>query len=90
MNNTNTIEITDIKEKQVLLIEIMSQVHSICEKYGLIYNLFGGTMLGAVRHKGIIPWDDDIDITMPREDYKKFLDILNITIFPKTSQSLQH
>lgn len=55
--------------------EIMQQIDAICRRHNLTYFAIGGTALGAVRHGGFIPWDDDIDIGMPRKDYEEFLRI---------------
>lgn len=60
-------------------LEILDVIHSICIKNGLKYSLAFGSMIGAIRHKGFIPWDDDMDIFMPREDYEKFISIWNET-----------
>jgi len=56
-------------------IKLLDALRVICDKHGLIYWIDFGTLLGATRHKGFIPWDDDIDVSMPMEDYKKFLEI---------------
>lgn len=53
--------------------EILDVIHQVCTEHGLRYSLAYGTLIGAVRHKGFIPWDDDIDIMMPREDYEKLI-----------------
>ena len=60
------------KLKQIQL-DMLKDIHTFCVEHEIRYSLAFGTLLGAVRHKGYIPWDDDIDIMMPREDYNRFI-----------------
>ena len=66
------------KENKKLLLDMMQYVHEFCEEKGIQYFLYFGSLLGAVRHKGFIPWDDDMDICMTRKEYERF-----IKCFPK-------
>ncbi|MBQ9665539.1 MAG: LicD family protein [Bacteroidaceae bacterium] len=63
----------DIKTLQTRLVPILECIDKVCREHHLRYYLWAGTMLGAVRHKGFIPWDDDMDICMPRPDYDTLL-----------------
>ncbi len=65
-------EIT-LEESKQIQIKILENIDSFCRNNNIHYSLSGGTMIGAIRHKGFIPWDDDIDLMMLREDYDKFL-----------------
>ena len=59
----------DIRPLQLRILEIVKAIDAVCKEHNLRYYLWAGTMLGAVRHGGFIPWDDDLDIAMPRNDY---------------------
>ncbi len=65
-----------LKEVQAKAVEILVYIDNICRSNNLHYTLFYGTLIGVERHKGFIPWDDDIDIVMPRPDYELLIKIL--------------
>ncbi len=67
-----------LKEIQETELELLLAFDRVCSEQGLRYSLGGGTLLGAVRHKGFIPWDDDIDVMMPRPDYEAFLNCCKV------------
>lgn len=66
-----------VEELKILQLDILKKIADYCELNNLTYFLAYGTLLGAVRHKGYIPWDDDVDIMMPRKDYNIFLEHFN-------------
>ncbi len=65
-----------IEEAKQRLLKMMDELNQICEENGIDISASGGTLLGAVRHKGFIPWDDDIDVYIPRPQYKKLVEIM--------------
>ena len=66
---------SELRRVQLLELDILRDFIRVCEGNRLRYYAVGGTLLGAVRHKGFIPWDDDMDLAMPRKDYDKFLEV---------------
>lgn len=77
-----------LKLSQKLSLNILENYIQFCEENNLNYFLIGGSLLGAIRHKGFIPWDDDVDVGMPRKDYNQFLK-LGATYFTETRFFLQ-
>lgn len=65
----------DIKKVRIVQLDLLLELKRVCKKYGLTYFADSGTLIGAVRHKGYIPWDDDIDIVMKRADYNKLIEV---------------
>lgn len=64
-----------LRKLQLTMLEILKIFDAFCREHGLKYSLYAGSLLGAVRHKGFIPWDDDLDVCMSRSDYEKFLEL---------------
>ena len=63
----------DMKQVQDHIYDIFIEFDRVCQKHGLRYSMEGGTLLGAVKYKNFVPWDDDIDVIMIREEYDRFL-----------------
>jgi len=61
-----------LKEHQLVMLDILKDIHSFCEEHKILYSIAWGTLIGAVRHKGFIPWDDDVDVVLPRPVFERF------------------
>lgn len=68
-----------LEEHKKIMLNILVEFAKFCDEHGLMYYLDAGTLIGAVRHKGFIPWDDDIDVNMPQKDYDRFIELTRST-----------
>lgn len=75
--NYRAMRTIDAKELRTIQLDLLRKTADFCERNNIRYFLCGGTLLGAIRHQGYIPWDDDIDIAMPRQDYDQFVKTFN-------------
>lgn len=76
--------VKDMTAHQALLLEMLKDFDAVCRKHGIRYQLFAGTALGAVRHHGFIPWDDDLDVILMRSEYDRFFAeaAVDLTLIP--------
>ena len=72
----------DLRHLQKVLLEMMKQIDMLCKKHNITYYLSGGNTLGAIRHNGFIPWDDDFDIMMTSGEYEKFIEVCRKELDP--------
>lgn len=84
MKNQKLLSMDEIKRIEL---DILSDFASFCDNHNLKYYLGYGTLLGAIRHKGFIPWDDDIDVLMPRYDYNKFIELTGFNPIKKNLET---
>ena len=81
-------EVTAARKKiWAIELDLLSKLNDVCKRHDLTYFLFDGSLLGAVRHNGFIPWDDDLDVAMPRADYEKLLRLESEFSYPYFLQS---
>ena len=87
-------ETNTLREHQLALLQMLHEIDRVCRKYDITYMLFAGTALGAVRHSGFVPWDDDLDIIMLRPEYERFLalaaDELDSTVYYLQREFSEH
>lgn len=79
---------TDLQHLQKIILMMIKDIDVICRKHHIKYYLLGGSCIGAIRHKGFIPWDDDLDIMMTRDNYEKFIEACKQSLDP-TKYSIQ-
>ena len=75
-------KITSLREIQMIELDILLMFDHYCKEHNLNYSIYGGTMLGAVRHSGFIPWDDDMDLCMERSQYQKLIETVSLYPLP--------
>lgn len=86
----HTMQELTLREIQLGSLEVLKVIDKICRENNIEYFLFYGTLIGAIRHEGFIPWDDDIDIAMPRDSYERFLDYFRQNIDSLKPFELMH
>ena len=69
------LSLEELHQLQSVLLEMLIELDRICKKHDIRYCIIAGTLLGAVRHKGFIPWDDDLDVAMTRSEYRRFREV---------------
>lgn len=80
---------TELRHLQLVILDIMKDIDTLCKEYGIEYYLLGGSAIGAIRHKGFIPWDDDLDIVMDSKNYNKFIAVCKAGGLDQSKYSLR-
>lgn len=80
----------EIKKLRIVQMDLLRRFINVCKKHHITYYAAGGTLLGAARHKGFIPWDDDIDVQMMWDDYQKLMDVAEEEEYPYFLQTYRN